>query len=1213
VIVRRILIIIVFIGFLSCNSLWSADAGNTGNPLVKDLIFFEGFEPGRPVYLSGGFAYELPTDPQYRVEGKFCDAYRLEPPYGNLFKPEIASPVADLKGFSAGQGVELRYDGKNLWQNVPSLMAKGSAGVLWQTVPVELPELEKTYDATKVFLASVYLRSSTPGVKVRLELLDEIDETDWRKPIVDAGEAALKNDPKAVMPKLVETVHAAKDVKLTADWQRFTASLTVDSRRPTLRLSLKLTLLEPATAEVAASALLLEKSYWHKQYAGPWIPGGKQCQGSAIEGLPLGDFGFSGRSGTISLWKRSPAAEGGGDRNILWLTGGGSFDRKKPCWGFLNNEFNAGKSTVVPPLPILQEMQRSFADGKWHLLTLTWDKDLFIVYFDGKEIGRKEYVYVEPESTASLMIGRCVYNGKVYSSAFLDDLAIWRRALTAEEVKTLANAGQSLSASLPGILIKKPARMIFHRGEESAAIDLLPLQLSSDNGDKKDSPASQALKSGLNANISVLSLGINEWVTLREKEVRKLTIKPWLAAPGIHQLSVKSDDGLISAVSPIEIIPSLPGRDFNMMSWGGDSGIKEEFGFTSRITDTIGLESVMREGLLACLRYEARAWHPLEPENLSKSLKSARETGHKAARYPHVYACLLNSEVGIGMPEKQWFIDWMKKETGIDSIPKEVSYKPMRVDAVAPGVKIQANYTPVFTENDTSMKFARWMLREGKGWPDLNAQLADVMRKEGLTNTLFYTDQPFNVTDLKGLDSSDFWIYMNSASALISPFNAACNIARLAGKKVSLMPGTLFEAPSYKIEGKHVCLSPDLMRQFLWIAMGNPLDNLGVFGVGNGRDSFGTGYVPSGTKEALRDTLEKVYPVGILTAGLPEGPMQVAYLYTEGQVWRDPGEPRWVESSFNLSLTVSLAETRLRYDTIGDDHVKAGWLKKYKAVVMPGARRIPEETYQALLAYAKNGGTVVVDKCCKAEIPGAVVLDIGKRIAPFTDAMRLMQEWGKNFAAKNPEALRLRDGDDAYLFDKTDGPANFVFVVNDRMKPGELGEGRNLISGVGSYQGPLRDKGEPQQVQLTLPLKPASAVYDLRAHKLLSPKNSVLDIDLNPGDSAVLALLPEPIGKISVTVPKAVKAGTETLLQVKILNASGKAIQHRDLMEIKVTDAKGTALDVQPYHRIVNGIASIPLRLPLFQKEGKIKLSLCEWISGYTETMDIQVLSPGNK
>ena len=266
---------------------------------------------------------------------------------------------------------------------------------------------------------------------------------------------------------------------------------------------------------------------------------------------------------------------------------------------------------------------------------------------------------------------------------------------------------------------------------------------------------------------------------------------------------------------------------------------------------------------------------------------------------------------------------------------------------------------------------------------------------------------------------------------------------------------------------------------------------------------------------------------------------------------------------------------------------------------------MPAEIHARLVEYARAGGTVVVDKRFREKIPGAVVLDYDSR-GQQEKVAGAMRAWARQFQSAHPEPLRLRDGDEAWLLDKLDGQARFVFVVNDHMVPGLLGAQKKLGGNLGASTRPLPDCGLAQRVRVVLP-SGGQAVYNVRTHRLLLLQGDAADLELGPGDAAVLALLPEPIGRLRASAPSTVLAGSETQVKVSILSSSGKPLLHRDLLEVKATDAQGRALDVQRYFRVEGGAVEIPLRLALTQPSGQIKIDLLEWIAGQRQTVTIDV------
>ncbi len=1192
--------VLLLLGLLVAGPI-TAEADAAAGAIARDLVFYQGFDAEGVAVLRGGIAYSFDLRDDDLIDGKFGRGFRCEPPYENLLTPETASPTPDRAGFEEGVGVKLRTADRGGYRDLPRLVAQGATGVLWSTRPVELTNLGNPHRDRKSFLASLYLRAPQPGARIRLTLTDDIDRIpaskDKKEPDLDelltdalAAKNNILEDVPTVAPSLyVETVSEAGEITLTGGWQRVTAAVRVDTRRPAQRLRLTLTLLEPAAAAIEASALQVEQHPRFpdgKSYAGPWIPGGTRREGNRLH-MPLRPVAFNAKAGTMACWVRYPPLEGGGNRDGRSLVTVGSgwwapvwtLSPNYPCYvgDAAREKYAAGAGSVISP------GGSKYGDGAWHHLALTWADESCALYLDGEEIGRAAYLCKDPTELASLVIGATVLDG-IHASAYLDEVAVWRRAVTPAEAKELAAMPTPLVAGLPPWLLQRPARLLYHRGEERATLDLTVVPLT---------PTANSVA----ATLSIPALGIAQRVILTPGKEHRIPFQPWLAAPGIYSLSLRSDDGALDATSELEIVPTLPSRDFVILSWSAGSDVPG-YGFTAALSDNWEIESTMRRGLLASLRFDVRRWHPLQPERPRESLAAAQRAAEAVAPFPNVYACLLNTEVGIPDPSgNPWFLTHLKRQTGLAEIPAGLRFEPLRIVN-------QATNPPVIPESDPSLRFARWYRGEGKGWPELNAQVAKGMRAAGLTDTLFYTDQPETTADLKGLESVDVWDYPHASAGLPATFNRVCNLAELAGKKVSLTPGTIFWDPwPFKIEGKIVCLSPDMMRQYLWIAVAHPLDHLGAYGMGELRD----GFEPADTKQALRETLGAVYPIGLLTGGLPQGARSVAYLRSDGLLWQGAGDNQFIDFWFTRAATRALAEARVRYDVIGDEHLRAGWLARYKAVVIPGTLRIPGDAYRCLTDFAKAGGTVVVDKYCRAEFPGAVVLDYANR-GKQAEAVKALQAWAREFEATHPEPLRLRAGDDAWLLDKVDGAARFVFVVNDRMEPGRLGREKNLKAAIitSGEQIPLRDKGQPQTVELTFPPLERMTVYDVRSHAALAPEENRLKIDLAPGDAAVLAVLPEPIGGIEAELPANLDAGGEAELRVTVRTVAGGLIAHRDVLELAATDARGVPLDLPRYHRVDRGRASIPIRLPLSLAAGDIKIEIKEWIGGKTRTLTLK-------
>ncbi len=161
---------------------------------------------------------------------------------------------------------------------------------------------------------------------------------------------------------------------------------------------------------------------------------------------------YSG-SFSVSLWERTTGSTDGailGNKN--WSSGANvgwvisSLDPKNVNW-------NAAGGTrrdigLNPP----------FADGNWHLVTVTFNRaaNQVLSYVDGIPVNTSD---ISPSGSASFNAGFSTLvggsgNGTYSGYADVDDLGLWTRVLTAQEVSGIYGAGlnhQPLTAALPGV------------------------------------------------------------------------------------------------------------------------------------------------------------------------------------------------------------------------------------------------------------------------------------------------------------------------------------------------------------------------------------------------------------------------------------------------------------------------------------------------------------------------------------------------------------------------------------------------------------------------------------------------------------------------------------------------------------------------------------------------------------------------------------------
>jgi len=166
----------------------------------------------------------------------------------------------------------------------------------------------------------------------------------------------------------------------------------------------------------------------------------------SLEWIYAGSFSFS-------FWERSAST---GDGAILgnkdWTSGANvgwvisTLDPKNVNWNAVGG--TRRDIGLNPP----------FTDGNWHLVTVTFNRaaNQVLSYVDGVAVSTSD---ISPSGSASFNAGFSTLvgssgNGTYSGYADVDDLGMWTRALTAQEVSGIYTAGlnhQPLTAAVPGV------------------------------------------------------------------------------------------------------------------------------------------------------------------------------------------------------------------------------------------------------------------------------------------------------------------------------------------------------------------------------------------------------------------------------------------------------------------------------------------------------------------------------------------------------------------------------------------------------------------------------------------------------------------------------------------------------------------------------------------------------------------------------------------
>ncbi|MBU0609755.1 MAG: hypothetical protein KKI08_17845, partial [Armatimonadetes bacterium] len=831
---------------------------------------------------------------------------------------------------------------------------------------------------TILVVLSAYLRADKPGAQVRLTLRDALEEGDWRPTIEKSNQAALEKDPKAKVTPPFATVSQAGEVTLTGEWRRVMALLEMDGRRKTQSLIGELALIGGAPATVWADNLQLEQTaVYPTTNTAPttWLPGGERAAHSWLD-FAAANCGFTGQAGTVACWVRPVPDECGGLRPVgpALALGTGWF---APIWTVGNNMWYAGngwasrfKKGRMSVGDIEKRLLEPGAHEGWHHLALVWDETEAVSYCDGVKLNRCDTEGGKLAHGTTIRLGGSFLEHQPMTGD-LDEVCLLDRRLPEEEIVKMANRETPLGAELPAapLPLLRPRRLAFLRSAVEVAVPLAP------EG-----------KGTVNLKATAADFGAQAAGPATASKPLLLKLKPWLVAPGQYPLRVEVSAGGKQAVieDRIEVFEEPQGR-FIMYGWGGMDELRE-LGLNSAVAGTAGQRELLERGLWANSRIDIREGvpHPWSPWNRERAEPIARAVARATMANPNVWSCLVNSEMGdppFPKPEDEpWFYAWMKQETGLAAIPEEIRRDPVHAAPPKEGA-----FPAVLTDDVPAYKFLEWWGERGMGWWLFGNQIARWMRDEGL-EVVYYSDQPEAVTQFADMDMVDYWGYPKVPEGLVARFSHTANMAKLLGKRFEAMPGTVYWDDGNGLwvddgsgKRKVLCLSPDCLRENLWLSVACPSDSVGLYGLGERKTEV---YDPA-CDAVLAETYGLIQPVGTLVGGLPIEQPPVAMLETAGLDFTQPGiTDNWIRHWVGRNTGRILARARLPFDWITDAHAEAGWLSRYQAVVLPGAYCLPEKTHRALVAYAKQGGKVIADQVLRADIPGVQRVDLKTQADP---------------------------------------------------------------------------------------------------------------------------------------------------------------------------------------------------------------------------------------
>ncbi|HOL66110.1 MAG TPA: LamG domain-containing protein, partial [bacterium] len=778
--------------------------------LEKSLIFLADFEQDGLVYLTPDRFVKVPLASDHYRAGRYGRGFYFEKPGHNLLPEEIADLEKTTRGFRAtgGAGLTLVSTATPFGKRCLALSCPAAdTGLVTGPWPVAW-QYRTWHEKEWTLLASCYVKGpANSRVKMEVSFL----EKELVLPPVKKGEP----EPPARVPDRT----GPQEVTLTGDWQRIACWVSGDNRLKERDAVITLSYLGPARATLLLDGFQLEQArYYPHNHLMPtsWLPGGQSRAATFVDiGSPLKEI-FPVGEGSLALWTMTPKESNlTQPGSLYWVTFGSGW---RANWTMSDYRFTAGGEGFC------YFTRTNVADGAWHHLAFTWDREKADVYVDGEArftFDRKQVDLSAVLETYVFRLGGGISSGNAANSV-LDDVALFNRRLTAEEVKTLA-AGAGLK---PGsqILLSPEGRSVFYRDEDRGEILLSIVETS-------------GKLSQLRVDLAVDNI-LYESQTAFLKDGRgqvHFAFQPQKLRCGKYQYraGLLEKGASVYLTETIEVVPPLRTEQFLLSSWGQGGPTAEwrsflkTLGFNAVDTYDLNIEQLGREGFLY-------GWHcnfgngVWSPEQREKVRAEIRQQAGKRAAYPNWKYTLVNSErPPWPLPEDKerlaWFDVWAKKELGFP-VPEKgwqlgTTGNPIScwfLEEEKPGADGIYRQSKTFT-------FLKWWYNRGCGWWRLNAEAASEIKKLR-PDVKVWTDPLHYPGQISELDAGSIWSYSIRPEPLIGTFEEAAAIVKGSGKEFYTTLGMNYVnavATITEADGKKKNLAPtvdDLIQQ-AWIAV----------------------------------------------------------------------------------------------------------------------------------------------------------------------------------------------------------------------------------------------------------------------------------------------------------------------------------------------------------------------------------------------------------
>ena len=852
-----------------------------------------------------------------------------------------------------------------------------------------------------------------------------------------------------------------------------------------------------------------------------------------------------------------------------WGWGDGSFRTSGKVPGMVQFRYLKGGSPVRRKL-------------EWQHLAATWSRDALTVYLDGRKFAEKKNPQIDDirgKRGEKFVVGS-FGDGRKATNLVLDDVAVFRRVLSPDEIRALAEGRTRPRGAAPDLLATPVDFKTFFRDDDDAALRCRIIstrdgtfRMTGEIGGIPVAAGDVRAKRGY----TPLVIGFNAGAYKAGRH------------PYAFRLSDSSGRVRLERRGEIVVKPRLNPRGFGFLCWGGWDPCTTNFlrlaGFTSANVgmSVAAVRNYVDAGICPNIRYENyRADKGKKTDSAKLEERALGDFAPYEGLFPWV-TTLVNSEV-YGDPPKG---------NGIKRPPAEVDFKSLGVEPPAGVVdKAPPQYDVI----------ARYFKRDMPQYR-YNAAAYRAIKKIAPGNMVW--SEPMFRGAADGVDMMADWFYSYSTVATVSEMRRRYSVQRPTGKPFMPTISMVYYHPLAKSgPAKNLAQTCDEVKIKSWLAAGAVrIDSLNAYEA----DAWQRGLTATnGLCEAdaaarFGDFFRTRFaPAGELLRGLEAEQAKVAVLA--------PSEIDWMAGfwwgcfHYRSAICGGLVRDGIPFDVLGDDEITAERLKGCRYIVLPMGKMLMPEHHAALQAAAKSGSVIVQDKYGVFEFPGGV------RIPELQYKASLVQARGgpaKMYAPLGAYMARRRDGlaadraahsscdttTNGFTFVKeAPGGVRHVVVVNDARRAGGCPQTSVFTN---AWYKPM---GAPQRITTWFDVPAGGEVREFNpkpgSKRLVAraPKGGgrvAITADYDAAEGRVFTIFPRPDTSLEVKGGGSPVRGGRARALVYVSDSKG-LVADRRVLGVKVTDPEGNVNDASGFYVTKDGVAEVVIRFAADDPEGSL-------------------------